>query len=245
MSVMSHLRSLYLLPFFRRVVVRIRLFYFVRIRRALKTTASSDAFRITIPHNIKSLGQCNTRIDLLVKPLSVLESVNKNSKVLIVGPRDEHDLFTLIGHGFSQKKIRGLDLISYSPLIDLGDMHNTFYPDSTWDVIIVGWTLSYSSTPQKFAEEMIRIARNGALIAIAVEYSTMSERDEVELCGYSIQERTKLSRRVNSVQEILALFSSHVDQVFFSHDAPLKRSHGKGGLDPNVSSVAVIFSLTK
>jgi hypothetical protein len=97
----------------------------------------------------------------------------------------------------------------------------------------------------KVAEEIIRIARNGAVIAIAVEYSTMTERDEVELCGYSLQERTKLSRRVNSVKEILDLFSSHVDQVFFSHDAPLKRSHGKGVVDPKVSNVALIFSLTK
>jgi hypothetical protein len=245
MKVAVHVRSLYLLPLFRRLVVRMRLFYFVRIRRRLKTLESADAFQMTIPHNMKSLGQCNTRIDLLIKPLSVLESVNKNSKVLIVGPRDEHDIFTLIGHGFSKKKIRGLDLISYSPLIDLCDMHNTLYPDCTWDVIIVGWTLSYSSKPSRFVEEMIRIARNGALIAVAVEYSTMSERDEIELSGYSIQERTKLCKRINSVKDILDLFSSHVHHVFFSHDAPLKRSHGEAGLDPNVSSVAVIFSLRK
>lgn len=245
MTWMSHLRSLYLLAPFRNVVVRIRLFYFVRIKRALKTIKSPDAFEMTIPHNIKALGQCNPRIDLLIRPLSVVESLNESAKVLIVGPRDEHDLFTLIGHGFSKDRIRGLDLISYSPMIDVGDMHNTSYPDSTWDVIVVGWTLSYSSTPQKFAKEMIRIATNGALIAIAVEYSVMSEQDEVGLSGYSIQERTKLTRRINSTKDILDLFTSHVDHVFFSHDAPLKRSHGKGGLVENVSNVGVIFSLTK
>lgn len=245
MSVVSRLRSLYLVPFVRRMVVRIRLFYFVRVRGRFKTMESPDAFEMTLPHNLKSLGQCNTRIDLLVKPLSVLENLSKNSKILIVGPRDEHDIFTLVGHGFCKNQIRGLDLISYSPLIDLGDMHRTSYPDGTWDVIIVGWTLSYSSTPRKFAQEMTRIARNGAVIAIAVEYSTMSEREQVELTGYSIQETAKLSRRVNSIAEILDLFSSHVDQVFFTHDAPMKRSHEKGGLVRNVSNVAVIFSLTK
>src|SRR5262249_10188794 len=118
MTGMSHLRSLYLLAPFRKIVVRIRLFYFVRIRRSLKTIKSADAFEMTIPHNMKSLGQCNPRIDLLIKPLSVMESLNESAKVLIVGPRDEHDLFTLIGHGFSKDRIRGLDLISYSPMID-------------------------------------------------------------------------------------------------------------------------------
>jgi methyltransferase family protein len=245
MSVRAHLRSLYLVPLVRRLVVRIRLFYFVRIRRVLKTVESPAAFKMTISHNIKSLGQCNTRIDLLIKPLSVVESVNESSNVLIIGTRDEHDIYTLIGHGFSKEKIRGLDLISYSPLIDLGDMHSTLYPDGTWDVIVVGWTLSYSSKPQEFAQEMMRIAKNGALIAIAVEYSTMSEHDEVEVSGYSIHERAKLSRRINSVKDILDLFSSHVGHVFFSHDAPLKISHGKGGLVRNVSNVGVIFSLSK
>jgi len=206
---------------------------------------SPDAFEMTIPHNLKSLGQCNTRIDLLVRPLSVVETLSKNSKILIVGPRDEHDIFTLIGHGFCKQQIRGLDLISYSPLIDLGDMHRTPYADGTWDVIIVGWTLSYSSTPRKFAQEMTRIARNGGVIAIAVEYSTMSEQEEVELTGYSIQEKVKLNRRINNVKDILDLFSSNVDQVFFTHDAPMKRSHEKKGLVPDVSNVAVIFSLTK
>src|SRR5688572_6813597 len=110
MSVFSRLKSLYLVPFVRRIVVRARLFYFVRVRGRFKAMESPDAFKMTIPHNLKSLGQCNTRIDLLVKPLSVLETLNKDSKILIVGPRDEHDIFTLIGHGFCKEQIRGLDL---------------------------------------------------------------------------------------------------------------------------------------
>jgi hypothetical protein len=239
------LRSLYLLPLYRGAIVRLRLFYFVHIRKALRTFSSQDAFPVTVAHNLKSLAQCNPRIDLLIKPLSVLELVDENSEVLVIGPRNEHDLFTLYANGFAKGRVRGLDLISYSPLIDLGDMHSTPYPNDRWDVIIVGWTLSYSSSPAKFAEELTRIAKDGALIAIAVEYSTLSESDEVQLSGYSIQERARLKERINSVQDILDLFSSRAGHVFFSHDAPLKRSHGKDGLIPDVSSVGVIFRLTK
>lgn len=243
MNLRAHFRSLHLVPLYRRAVVAARRVYFVRIRKALRTLQSGDSFDATLPHNLKSLAQYNTRIDLLIKPLSVLEQLDAGSKVLVVGPRNEHDLFTLAAHGFPN--VRGLDLISYSPLIDLGDMHATPYPDDAWDAIVVGWTLSYSSVPAKFAREMIRIARPGAVIAIGVEYSTMSESDAVALSGYSIQERTKLPKRVNSVDEILELFAPHVDRVFFSHDAPRKRSHQRDGLAADVSNVAVIFSIRK
>lgn len=239
------LRSLNHFPAYRRMLVSLRLLYYVRLRRKLRTAGSDYAFDVTVAHNRKSLGQCNTRIDLLIKPLSVIELVDDRSSVLVIGPRNEHDLFTLVAHGFNPAKIRGLDLISYSPRIDLGDMHATPYGDSTWDVIICGWTLSYSSTPRRFAEEMVRIAKPGALVAIAVEYSTMSEADEAALSGYSIQQTAKLARRINSVAEILDLFSPHVKHVYFSHDAPLKRSHAREGLVRDVSNVAAIFSIDK
>jgi len=238
-------RSLYQFPLYRRVLVALRLLYYTRIRRRLRTAASPDAFDATLAHNLKGLRQCNTRIDLLIKPLSVIELVNERSSILVIGPRNEHDLFTLVANGFDRTRIKGLDLISYSPSIDLGDMHSTPYADDSWDVIITGWTLSYSSTPQKFADEMLRIARNGALIAIAVEYSTLSEQDETDLAGYNIQETAKLAERINSVRQILDLFAPHVDHLYFDHDAPLKRSHGREGLVRDVSNVAAIFSITK
>jgi len=243
MSLRAHVRSLYLLPLVRKGVVAARRVYFVHVRRALRTLPSADAFAATLPHNLKSLAQCNPRIDLLIKPLSVIESLNERSKVLVIGPRNEHDLFMLAGHGFAC--VRGLDLISYSPRIDLGDMHATPYPDDAWDAIVTGWTLSYSSAPERVAREMIRIARPGAVIAVGVEYSTMSESEEIALSGYSIQERTKLPKRINSVAEVLALFAPHVDTVFFTHDAPRKRSHTAGGLAADVSNVAAIFSIRK
>lgn len=245
-SRVEHLRdSLYLVPLVRKAVVLLRLMYFVHVRRALRTIASTDAFEVTVPHNLRQLRQCNTRIDLLAKPLSVIELGHADSRVLIIGPRNEHDLFTFIANGFRRRNVRGLDLISYSPWIDLGDMHATPYADDSWDVVVCGWTLSYSSQPRKVAEEIVRIGRNGGVVAIAVEYSTMSEDDEVALAGYSIQERTRLERRINSIQDILDLFGPSVGEIFFRHDAPLKRSHGREGLAESVSSVGVIFKLRK
>lgn len=236
------LRSLLGSEFVRVLVFRLRYFYFVKIRKRLRTITAKDAFAATVPHNLKGVPVWLPRMELLIRPLSVIESLPWHSRILVVGPRNEYDLLLLAGHGFSWRNIRGLDLISYSPRIDLGDMHAMPYPDGSWDAVLCGWTISYSATPRKAADEVLRVVRDGGLIGIGVEYSTATAEEEVASAGYLIHDRDRLARRVNSVEEILELFRPQVGEVFFRHDAPLHRS---SHLHWPPSSVAVIFSVRK
>lgn len=238
-------RTLYLVPLYQIFVVRLRLFWFVRIRRKLRLFETDYAFKTTIMNNLKGLEHYNGRTDSLIKPLSTIELINEHSRLLIIGPRNEHDLYSAIGNGFSRDKIRGLDLISYSPMIDLGDMHETPYSDDSFDAVVVGWTLSYSRQPRRFAQEMVRIVRDGGLVAIGVEYSTLSDDDSIALSGYSIHEGEYLEKRINSTSEILQLFDGHVRDIFLNHDAPLKQSHTREGMIEQPSKVTVIFSTQK
>lgn len=238
-------RSLYLLPHFQMLMVRARMFYFVRLRRQLRTLDSDNAFGNTVMNNLKGLKHYNGRTDALIKPLSEIESMGADSRLLIIGPRNEHDLLSAIGHGFSRDRIRGLDLISYSPWIDIGDMHATRYADSSFDAVVVGWVLSYSRYPKRFADEMVRILRDGGLVAVGVEYSTLTEDDMIALSGYAVQETDFVAERINSTDQILALFGDHVDEVYLRHDAPRKRSHTREGFIDDVSRVTVIFSVRK
>jgi hypothetical protein len=195
-------------------------------------------------HNLKLLKDfSNPRMDLLIRPLSVLEFLKRSSNILIIGPRNENDLLKLMAFGFHRAGIRGLDLMSYSPLIDVGDMHATPYDSNFWDAILCGWTLSYSRSPDLFARELLRVAKNGCAIAIAVEYAALSYEEAIELDGYSIAD--KGFERINSVAQILSLFEGHVEHVYFSHDAPLKRHHTAKGLIEAPSSVAVVFTVRK
>ena len=50
-----------------------------------------------------------------------------------------------MSYGISRKNISAIDLISYSPWIDLGDMHNLPYKDNSFDIIICGWVIAYSN----------------------------------------------------------------------------------------------------
>src|SRR3990172_2012251 len=137
------LKSLLIEPRFRVSVTKLRFYYYVKIKKRLRTTQSDHAFSMTVQHNLRNLKGWNNRMLLLINPSVVLEKVTRKSSVLIIGPRTEHDLLILMGYGFTN--VRGLDLISYSPRIDLGDMHAMPYADNSWDVVMSGWALSYSA----------------------------------------------------------------------------------------------------
>jgi len=238
------LRSFLSSEYVRSVFFELRRFYYMDVRKTFRTIDSKEAFDLTVPHNLKMVSKWLPRMELLIKPLSVIESVPKHSKVLVIGPRNEYDLLLLAANGFAFKHVRGVDLMSYSPKIDLGDMHAMAYPDNSWDVVLCGWTLSYSATPQKAAAEMVRVVRNGGVIGIGVEYSTLSDEDSIALDGYVIQDKKRLSERINTAEQCLQLFRPHVKDIFFCHDAPLKKSHTKSGYTAP-SNVAIIFSIQK
>jgi SAM-dependent methyltransferase len=227
-------------PTLRHAWVYLRAVWFVRVRKKLRSQHSDDAFATTVAHNMRSLYGANNRMNLLLFPLSVIETLQRDARILVIGPRNENDLYTLAGLGFSLANIVGLDLISYSPRIRLGDMHAIPFPDGAFDAVVCGWTLSYSANPRKAAEEIRRVTRPGGIVALGVEYSTMTLEDEVKLLGYAIQDS---GRRVNSTADIRALFGDSVGTVYFEHDAPNRVSHTASALAPNVSNVALIFEV--
>jgi len=246
---MKHLKrffaELLMVRMIRTVVGKLRFWYYAKILRQVRTRESKDAIEHTVGHNLKAIAAFGlTRMDKLIKPLSVIESIGKDSKILVIGPRNEDDILNLIGNGFKSGNITGLDLISYSPFIEVGDMHATRFPDAYFDVIICGWTLSYSNQPAKCAQEMIRITKDHGVVAIAVEYSTLTNEQATKLHGGEYHLNPVNCERINSTGQILRLFGEHVGEVFFNHDAPNKISHGDQ-LNTDVSSVVAIFSLKK
>lgn len=221
-----------------------------RLRKALwrgrlRTIESEFSLEQTIKHNLKSLNDfSNPRIELLIRPLSVIESIRDARSILFIGPRNENDLLVASSYlDLPLNCFRGLDLISYSKLIDLGDMHAMPYADNQFDVVICGWTLSYSQQPEKVAREMLRVCRSGGLIAVGVEYSTMQASDYENRIGYSLS--TAGLERINSVSAIEKLFEANLDERYFLHDAPLRQSHTSQKLCDRPSGVATIFSIRK
>jgi len=238
------LKQLLLVREIRWFVGKFRFYYLTKLSGKLKVSESGDSIEHTIKHNLKSLSNFGgVRMNKLIRPISVLENVSRDSRILVIGPRNEDDILSLIGHGFSSKNIIGLDLISYSPWIEVGDMHKTRFQDSFFDVIICGWTLSYSNEPNKFAKEMIRITKNKGIVAIGVEYSTLTEEQGIKVHGgYDL--RPESFDRINSTSQIQNLFDGYITDIYFNHDAPNRISH-TDKLAKDVSNVVTIFSVRK
>jgi SAM-dependent methyltransferase len=132
----------------------------------------------TIAHNRRELEEHGfgslMRTARLINPLSALDPVfgfAHTLKVLSIGPRTEMELLHLVGIGFRPENIYAVDLISSSPWIELGDMHALPYEDGMFDVVISSWVLNYSNDPQRAVDEMLRVCRPSALVAIGVTYT--------------------------------------------------------------------------
>lgn len=235
--------NLWIEPTLRHYFVFARANYFIRLRGKLETLESGQAVKTNIMHNMKSIYGVNNRMNLLIYPLSVIETLSRDARILVIGPRNENDIYSLVGLGFRRQNIIGLDLISYSSTILLGDMHAIPFPDGHFDAVICGWTISYSTQPKTAAAEMTRVVKNGGIIAIGVEFSNMGPQDEKALLGYEIQEFDNIGRRLNTTTDFRTLFSKTIGHVYFEHDAPNQISHSSSGLVSNVSNVALIFEV--
>jgi hypothetical protein len=91
----------------------------------------------------------------------------RKDSLLIIGPRYEPEIFMARGLGWAADGVRGLDTFSYSPLVDVGDMHDLPYADASFSGIVCGWTLSYSTRPEVAAKEMGPSASRPWLSSIA------------------------------------------------------------------------------
>ena len=200
----------------RFAVALARYQWFVRVRRGLRTLdAVGPISPNTVTHNVKGMRDLAVARSLtLIRPLSVIEGLDPDADVLVIGPRTEGELLALLAHGFDRSSIRAIDLISYSPWVDLGDMHALPYRDRSFDAVVAGWVLAYSDDKKRAASEILRVSRPGAVIAVGVEWSPRSDDEFEREVGYVPGSR----ERLRSTDEILALFGDSVDRVFVRHD---------------------------
>ncbi|MFY8001006.1 MAG: class I SAM-dependent methyltransferase [Candidatus Kapaibacteriota bacterium] len=230
----------------RGFVAYVRYLYYAKLRGMFRTLDVEKMDPVTIRHNLKSILplMSSRRSHIFIRPLSVIENVHENSKILVIGPRTEGELLLFVAYGFNPETIRGLDLITYSPWVDTADMHKMPYADGSWDVLVSGMVISYSTDPTQAAQEMIRVVKHGGIIAIAVEFSTGISREELmQRDGYVIESGTG-DKRIQTVAALLSLFEGYVGTIFFQQDGYIAPQPNRIKGSPT-STVLVIFSVKK
>ena len=228
---MNLLASLMRVEPVRACILAARYFFFAKVLRRLRVfqDPSASVSANTVKYNLGAFKRplLLGRTRVLLRPFSVIETLRPDSAILVVGPRSEDDLLHLRAYGF--RNARGLDLISYSPHIDLGDMHRLPYADASFDAVLYGWVLVYSDNPELAAKEALRVVRDGGLIGIGAEHYP----GRVPEADYPIG-----GKRINTAGQHLELFRGHVKRVFFVHDVGSE-------LGDRMSNTCVIFAVKK
>ncbi len=214
----------------RYLICRVRKFYYIRIKQQLKTwNGSQEHFytfkdgKKTIEYNLTGLHDVSCARSLrLIKPLSCIETYRPLSsmpglggtlydldykceaKVLTIGPRTEGEIFCLKAYGFKSENIRGLDLISYSPYIDVGDMHKLPYEDNSYDIVIASCVLAYSLDQETAIKEILRVLKPNGLICMSHDVNPATMND--------VFPRT--------VEDYLSYFKPYIKNVFYRHELP-------------------------
>ena len=169
--------------FFIWEICYLRFLYFFVFKKNFKTFNEIEEHTIGTHYSKKSFYDGKIPIyrpnDRIFYPFfNLLSDPNlEKDKILILGPRYENEIFIAKAIGF--KNIFALDTFSYSPLVEMGDMHNLKYSNDFFDAIVCGWTLSYSTNPQKACKEMSRVLKKNGSIVICVG-KVNSEKQEHE-----------------------------------------------------------------
>jgi hypothetical protein len=138
----------------------------------------------TISHNFGALEGNSAfgmaaRMSLLLYPVAAIFKDRLASiRVLIVGPRTEDDIFWARSLGMFNTE--GMDLFTYSDMIKLGDIHRSGIGDQAYDVVLLGWMISYSSDPELVVRECLRILKPGGLLGIGIESNSRQKYDGVK-----------------------------------------------------------------
>jgi len=81
--------------------------------------------------------------------------------------------------GFKRKNIEAVDTFSYSPMIQVGNVHNLKFQSGAFDLIVCGWTIAYSEKPLDAIKEIVRVTKPSGKIVLTwdllkpIQYSSL------------------------------------------------------------------------
>lgn len=209
---------------------RIRAFWFLLTGRGIKgmnqsLNKNSTGFlsRVKNYNQSKIWEFYRIRTEKFMVLLRCIDAIQRNSKFLCIGPRNEAEILLLSLYGFPLKNITSIDLFSYSPSILCMDMHNLQFPDNTYDVIYNAWTLKYSYDLTRACSEIIRVAKPGAIILIGFSHTSIV----TDVVG------TPLS---NGLDDLLPIFEPYIDWIYWKEFALCGE---------DAAEVSVIFRIRK
>ena len=152
---------------------RISLTRFAIFKRTRKIKSYEDVRHVDrVSYSLSALekyASIRERVDFLVSSLANSKRFTEKSKLLVLGPRYESEIFGYLGLGFIRKNVHAIDTHSYSKLITPGNLHNLPFDSNCFDFVVCGWTLAYSEKLTSALSEIHRVMKQGGLLIMTFD----------------------------------------------------------------------------
>jgi len=208
------------LPFFLWFRAR---WHWYTLRRPLKVLEHNMPHRDhistnVIPYNVRKMrGIDRRRTERLINVLRSIHELDMGrARVLNIGARNEMELLLMRLYGFRASNITAVDLFSYSPLIQVMDMHELSFPDDAFDVTYCAYTLRYSDRVERACQEILRCTRHGGFVAV----SFVTEADSGMRVPSRGGEREAIigSRLSGGLSDLLSYFGPACGSVYWREE---------------------------
>lgn len=97
-------------------------------------------------------------------------------QLLIVGPRNVHELLIAWLYGYRWGNIHATDLYSTNPKIAVMNMERMSFPNEFFDAVVMSNTLAYAKHTFQFVSEVARVLKPGGRFAFGATYYPESEQ---------------------------------------------------------------------
>jgi SAM-dependent methyltransferase len=184
-----------------------------------------DYLRLQLDRSLlKRTRQPKLRTQLLIEQVAASNGV-AGATVLCIGSRDGDELECFRRQGFAH--VLGIDLFSERPDILAMDMHKLKFPDDRFDIVYACHSLEHAYDAAVVTGEIVRVARQGALVAIEVpiQYTT-TDADRIDF---------------GNLDGLLRLFKGHVGTVLWSEIQPPLTPRNESG----TAILRTVFSVSK
>jgi len=206
-----------------RYIRRILIAIYIRVKKAFALRnipgfggAQDETFlELQINRFFDHIGLDNslTHTKYILPLISNLIGINKDSKILLVGPCNSKELDAFENLGYHN--CDAVDLVSVDPRISVMDMHNLTFPDDTYDLVYATNVLHCSKTPKLAGNSLYRVTKKGGYLVLGVTID-LPEDDPIYATDY------------RSLDGLLAIFPNQLRVIYNKTIDPKSKENPHG-----------------
>ena len=190
----------------------LRVLYFCKLKKNLKDfgNISDNTWKHTLDSNKRAVYDKNINLPKHPNRKTVFQ-IGKSlggskSNLLIEAVQKKYDRSEF-------KNIASNDLLSYSPLIQLGDMHKLDFDHEEFDIVLMGWCLAYSNDKEKVLSEVKKVLKPNGIMVIGHTVLSSPDNDILEKRGYLVASPFV---KINSLDDLDSLSNIAGFKMFYS-----------------------------